>query len=162
MTPDPIRQHAIERERLHANHASSRPLSSDYELLGMRGEQAFCAMFGGEVDLTLRPGGDGGTDHILTIWGYVGSVKRAVRVPVDVKTARKPYNLIVERGKVRPNHIYILAQYIDADDRAVLLGWEWGDVVMAAPCKDFGYGVINHYIPRAKISPMERLKRRAI
>lgn len=160
---DPIRAAAARRHALHANHASSRPLSAGYELIGLRGEEALCREFGGSVDLTDRPRGDGGKDKIMNLWGWVRGVQRAASFAVDVKTARRAYNLIVEHGKITdPNMIYVLGAYIEPADRVVLLGWEWGDIMRQQPVKDFGYGVINHFKPRAELQSLDRLKRRLV
>ena len=140
-----IRKIANEREKIHENHASSRPLSDDYEYVGLKGEEQFAKEFDLELDRELRPGGDKGIDFI-TIVGRI-----------DVKTARKPYNLIVEEDKVKAD-IYVLAIYRDYDDDAVLLGWAFKDEVLNAPVKDFGYGIMNHYISRKELHPIEALK----
>ena len=77
---------------------------------------------------------------------------------LDVKTARKPYNLIVEEGKVLAD-IYVLAG-IDDNDRVTFHGWEHRRVLATAPVRDFGYGVMNHYIAREKLRPMRELESR--
>lgn len=148
---DPIRAEARRRHERHINHPTHRPLSSDYELVGLRGEEELARVFKGKVDLTPRPGGDGKKDLIVALRTGVDSIER---FKIDVKCARKAYNLIVEVGHVIPRVIYVLAQYDDAKDAATLFGWEWGYTVLNAPTKDFGYGVINHYIPRSKLRKM--------
>lgn len=149
---DAIQIEAERRHASHKNHPTHRPLSINYELIGLRGEEALAIMFGGAVDLRARPNGDGGRDNIIhTDHGTF---------PVDVKAARKPYNLIVETGKLKPRTIYILARYDEAEDRAILLAWEWSAALRAAPVKDFGYGVKNHYIPRAILRPLDELRLR--
>jgi len=144
MTLD-LKKIAEERETIHRNHASSRPLSKDYEYIGLKGEAQFSKEFGISLDLKLRPEGDKGSDFLTTL----GSI--------DVKTARKAYNLIVEKNKVDAD-IYVLAQYDDFTDKAILLGWAIKDQVLDAPAKDFGYNIINHYIPKVKLMPIEVLK----
>lgn len=144
--PNDLRRLAEQRAQLHENHASSRPLSDDYEFVGLAGEEEFAWQYGLEVDRTSRPAGDKGIDFIHSA---VGSI--------DVKTARKAYNLIVEKGKVYSN-IYVLARYNDTTQRAELLGWATRQEVLAAPVKDFGYGVFNHYIPVAALRSMSTLK----
>jgi hypothetical protein len=134
------------RHERHVGHPTHRPLSINYELVGLRGEEAFAKLFGCHVDLTPRPGGDKGKDATIT-----------VSFNVDIKTARKPGNLIVEEGKVKLNTIYILAGYVEQSDTAVLIGWQWGSVLLKSPKRDFGYGVINHYIPREQLRSIESL-----
>jgi hypothetical protein len=149
---DRLRREAQARHELHVDHPTHRPLSEGYELVGLRGEEALANYFGLEIDLVRRPGGDGGVDNKLCLSGF--------EYKVDVKCARKALNLIVEVGKVEPKTIYILASYSDEDDAAVLLGWQWGVVLMNAPKKDFGYGVINHYVPRSKLRGLDDLAER--
>ena len=145
MTND-LRKIAADRERLHKNHASSRPLSKDYEYIGLKGEEEFGKEFNLELDDKLRPEGDGGRDFPSKI-GII-----------DVKTARKAYNLIVERDKV-VSDVYVLAMYIDHEDSAKLLGWATSKEVLKAPAKDFGYCIINHYIPKNDLHSIEDLKK---
>ncbi len=57
--------------------------------------------------------------------------------------------------------IIVLAQYHD-NDSATCIGWEWGMVLKHAPKKDFGYGIINHYIPAEKLRPMDELIQRML
>ena len=55
-----IKRIARERHELHKRHSSSRPLSTDYELVGLMGEVAFAVFSGVSPDLSLRPEGDSG------------------------------------------------------------------------------------------------------
>jgi len=142
---DNIRKMAADREELHKNHASSRPLSKDYEYIGLKGEEKFAEEFSLALDKELKPGGDKGHDFSSSIGA------------IDVKTARKAYNLIVEEGKVRAD-VYVLAQYEDSSDSVKLLGWASKDEVLKAPKKDFGYGIINHYIPKHDLHHMDFLR----
>ena len=56
------------------------------------------------------------------------------------------------------NYIYILAKYEDLTDSVELLGWAYKNEVLDAPFKDFGYGIINHYIPKENLYLMQSLK----
>ena len=141
-----LRKIAQRRHDIHKNHASSRPLSKDYELVGLSGEVAFAEFSGLEVDWEERPSGDKGIDF-TTPNGMT----------VDVKTARKAFNLIHEENKPFAD-IYILAQYMDDAEEAALIGWEYGETLEKAPRKDFGYGIINHYIHKNKLRSMDDLK----
>lgn len=143
-----VKVEADDRHQLHQGHASSRPLSDDYEYVGLAGEFEFGRLIGLMPDLERKPGGDKGIDFV-------------VRMPfsVDVKTARKAGNLIHEQGKPFVD-VYVLAEYDETTKRARLVGWEWGAKLRAAPVKDFGHGVVSHYIPRAQLKPMAELVRR--
>lgn len=133
------------REALHESHASSRPLSEGYERVGLLGEAEFALRYGLKFDREARPAGDKGVDFHVPI-----------SMTLDVKTARKPFNLIVEQGKVNAE-IYVLAG-IDDRDRVTFYGWQYGSVVRKAPVKDFGYGVMNHYIARENLREMNELE----
>jgi hypothetical protein len=141
-----IKNESDERHESHKNHASSRPLSEDYELIGLLGEVEFAKKTGVMLDLERKLGGDAGIDFIVPL-----------AFSVDVKTARKPFHLIHEKGKKFAD-IYVLAG-IDGDD-VTLIGWEFGKVLEKSPAKDFGYGIINHYIPASKLKKMDELYKR--
>ncbi len=143
-----VSQEARDRHEAHKHHASSRPLSDDYELVGLLGEVAFGKLTGQMVDLERRLDGDKGIDFVVPL-----------NFTVDVKTARKAFHLIHEEGKGLAD-IYVLAQYDDENKTAELLGWEWGAVLARAPVKDFGYGIKNHYISADKLKPMSELVKR--
>lgn len=145
-----MKAYADQRHDLHEDHVSSRPLSENYELVGLMGELALSQLTGLAPDLAVKPGGDGGTDSHLYL-----------RYTVDVKTARKPYNLIHEQGKSFAD-IFVLARYVNDATPAELLGWEWGARLMVAPVRDFGYGVMSHYIPAGMLRPIGELSDRAL
>jgi len=156
---DDIRREADARHLRHVEHPTHRPLSDDYEFVGLCGEDALAAFVGGVVDLTPRSNGDDGKD----VTGYFRDGAGAtIAVPIDVKTFRKPFNLIVEQGKVRRAAIYVLASFDDQSQIAKLLGWEWGSVLAAQPMKDFGKGVVNHFIPKERLRPMSDLAERLV
>jgi len=151
---DPVAIEAARRHAAHVNHPTHRPLSVNYELIALRGEQAFADTFGLAIDLTARPGGDGGRDFELRL------LYPPQRFIVDVKCAIRAFNLIVERGHVAPKTIYVLAQYNPRNDRAHLVGWQWGEILRQAPVKDFGYGISNHYIPANQLRNITELHMR--
>lgn len=137
---------AARRERLHANHASSRPWSEGYEKVGLAGEFEFGRFCGQMPDLQERAGGDKGVDFRVLL-----------QFTVDVKTARKAYHLSHESGKPLAD-IYVLAEYDDETGQARLVGWEWGRNLLRAPLKDLGNnGVLGHCIHRSKLRPMSEL-----
>ena len=135
---------AEQRSKTHVGHASQRVLSEDYNLIGVSGEFAFGEKFNLKVDDSIKPSGDKGIDFVLDL--TVGKEQRSFTV--DVKTARLP---VVD--------IYVLADYNSGD--SILLGWEWGIKLSQAPSRDFGYGVINHYISALDLRPMEELYERS-
>ncbi len=147
---DILRDEAEDRHQSHKDHASSRPLSKDYELIGLLGEAKFGELSGLMPDLERKLGGDKGIDFVVPL-----------RFSVDVKTARKAFHLIHEQGKPVAD-IYVLASYDDDTKKASLIGWEWGARLKQAPVRDFGYGIMNHYIRADQLKPMSELKKRMI
>ena len=140
-----LRKEAASRHRLHRGQKSHRPLSKDYEYISLVGEEQFAKEFKVLRDKSLRVAGDGGWDFDL------GFAK------VDVKTARRPRNIIVEHGKLVDSLIYCQARYDDATDTAQLLGWAYGHELSRA-YKDFGYGVLNHWLLVTQSKSMKELK----
>jgi len=145
-----VRRESEKRCDLHKGHESQRVLSPDYNYVGMLGEWEFGKLVGLFPDFSEKPGGDNGADFTIKL-----------SFTVDVKTARRAYNLIHEQGKPFAD-IYVLAEYKDDDDSIMLIGWEWGYCLRNAPTKDFGYGVINHYISREKLRDINELMERMI
>ena len=77
---------------------------------------------------------------------------------IEVNTAKKPQYLIVAKESVRPNAVYVLIGLYDhRPGEAALMGWEWGHALLAAPIKDFGYGVLSHCIPCNELRAMPEL-----
>ena len=138
---------ADQRSDSHIGHESQRILGENHDLVGVSGEAIFAKYFGLKMNDDIKPEGDDGVDFLL-----------GLNFTVDVKTARKPYNLLLEVGKPVAD-IYVLADFNDGDP--YLLGWEWGKSLENAPSKDFGYGVINHYIPADKLRSMNELLNRS-
>ena len=64
---------AKQRNDVHANHSSSRPLSKDYQKIGIIGEITFSKEFNVPFDASLRPEGDRGVDFVI------GKLKRKER-----------------------------------------------------------------------------------
>lgn len=149
---------AFNRHELHKDRKSSRPLSKDYELVGLAGEAALAKFAGSALDLSLRPGGDKGKDATITLMTDSGPRT----FTVDVKTARKPANILVEVGKVRAD-IFIIAQYYEMTGTASLLAWQWGSVIKRIPPRDVGgFGVLSHAQRTRDARKMEELAERLV
>ena len=56
------------------------------------------------------------------------------------------------------NDVETIAKYIDDTDTVELLGWEYKKEILKAPTRDFGYGIVNHYIPKNNLKSIESLK----
>ena len=133
LSAETVRIISQQREKLHHNNASSRPLSKDYEYIGLLGEVRFSELYNLSVDLTIKPKGDKGVDFYTPIG------------TIDVKTAQKPYNLLVEHNKVVAD-IYALYSYTPPDIIR-FLGWYYGELISISPTSYSIYGILNHSIP---------------
>lgn len=142
-----IKQEAQKRTNLHAGNSSQRTLSINAEFMGLLGEFVFSEFCGVPVDLSIRPKGDKGIDFIL-------SNKKTV----DVKTFKKAWNLICEDCKPLSADIYVLAKFNEDNESVNLIGWATKEELEVAPKKDFGYGIVNKYIPIQKLHPMKELQ----
>ena len=142
-----VRDIADKRTKIHTSHSSTRPLSKDYDYIGVAGEVAFAKEFGLKVDVAVKPGGDKGIDFILPIG------------TVDVKCYRKPYNLLREVGKIHAD-ILVLAGFDNASKEAYLIVWEYDNEMINCLTKDFGYGIVNHYKAAGKLKTIPELHKR--
>ena len=133
------------RHTIHSGQASSRPLSKDYELLGIGGEKQGELDFGIKRDARLLVQGDGRIDFYLPD-GRSG----------DWKVARKAYNLLMESGKPHAD-ILVAGMWHEEGDACWVewLGWEYRDELLKVEPEDFGYGVINHYRAVDRLRPMK-------
>jgi hypothetical protein len=80
--------------------------------------------------------------------------------PLEINTGKNnPRYLIVEKSGLRPDTIYALVGLFDhRPNQAAMMGWEWGHKLSAAPVRDFGYGVLSHYIPAGDLNPPGELQ----
>jgi hypothetical protein len=135
--------------QMHENHEHVRcDPEPTREYKGLLGQRRLAYLTGGVMDMRILPGGDGHLDQWLdTIHG---------RYPADVKTARWPKDLIVsvdQMSKVKRKTIFILAQLLNAEaDKmewdAELLVWNWDSELRKSEPKDYGFGIMNYWIPR--------------
>jgi len=136
------------RQDIHAGHSTPRFFKNKYEedTIGVAGERQFGIEFNMPVDMEARKSGDLGID-----FEYDGK-------KIDVKTARKAYNLLVKNHEItRCADILVLAKY--NDDKSVdLLGWATSDEMRECPKKDFGYGIVNYYKSAYHLRPISELK----
>lgn len=137
-----MRELAEARAAIHEDSPTSRPLSEDYELIGVVGEWVYEAITGYPMDRTIKKQGDGRVDFLTGAGG------------VDVKTAALAYNLLRE---VRKEHaqILVLAQFYAEPLGATLLGWEYNAAMLAEPAKEFGHGILNYYKKAAELNKMK-------
>lgn len=147
---------ARKRNAHFVNKPSNRPLSKDYEKVGMWGEWEFGKWSG--IMPKLTAGGDGGYDFALP-----------VTMKVDVKTSKRGDALLVEVGKVKAD-IYVLAKYEDTacqkDNTAntgfpsvTLVGWATAQELLAVTPSPSPRGIVNHAIAATSLRTMESLKK---
>jgi hypothetical protein len=138
-------KHGEVRTALHQPHKSHRPLSKNYESIGLAGEQAFAEFMGVDWDRELRPEGSNSIN-----FRFPGGT-------VNVYCANKPKNLLVEVGKAKADY-YVLAMYRDGMN-AYLMGWATKSEVLAVSPEDKGgKGVVSHFIPWDRLRPMKQLR----
>ncbi|NBW18580.1 MAG: hypothetical protein EBR82_62465 [Caulobacteraceae bacterium] len=136
------------RSELHRDHASTRRLTQDHDLVGLVGEAEAANYLGAEVDLASRPAGDGGIDFHIALY-----------FSVDVKTTRRHDGDLLVEAKSANADIYVLAHFVDG--KATLIGWEWGKHVKEYEPYDVGgHGIVSHKVPRRNLRPMDTLKAR--
>jgi hypothetical protein len=137
---------ATARHELHKDQKSHRQLSDDYEYVGILGEMDFADEYGFTFNDELYIAGDGGVDFSF-------HTKDTRKYTIDVKTAQRPKNLIVEVGKITSD-IYILRGF--KDDSTYAIGWETKtNIAKAQTGTMLGHNVVNHIISAKDLLPME-------
>lgn len=129
-----IEYEAKMRHNAHDGQASSRPFSENYQLLGIAGEVAFSRDFDLERKKEILPRGDGRFDF------------RVGRLTIDPKVARNPKYLFREVDK-QYSAILVQGGFQEDGDSCYIIweGWEFSELMLEEPTKDFGHGVVNHY-----------------
>jgi len=137
---------ARRRMELHANHESSRPLSKHYEYIGLMGEWLFGQVFDLEMDLSLKPAGDGRVDFWCN--GF----------SIDVKSGNmNTFNLFREIEKDHAE-ILVLAETNISRGLVRLHGWEFDEEMLKCLTKKFGHPIVNHYKPKGNLKSIQALK----
>jgi hypothetical protein len=130
---------------------ANRKWSDDYVRVWLAGEIALADFTGVKPDFTSKLKGDGGTDSVITF-------KDGSTWTVNVKTSKKPYNLLAEPNRSRAD-IYMLAQYFPETRRASLLGWHWGSVIYNKPTRTLNLnGKPLHCLPIEELRDLRILK----
>lgn len=135
------------RTEMQNGSPSQRLLVDGSDHIGFMGEMLFALRYGLRMNLDPIPGGDPGYDFTIPL-----------NFTVDIKTTKTLGNLLVEKGKVKAD-IYVM-YYFDGKEYTPI-GWEWGKVIEQVPPKDFGKGVINHFISHDKLKPMSILDKQS-
>lgn len=124
------------------------------DVVGVSGEYCFGLRYKLKVDEAKRPDGDKGIDFVVKIF-YRGKM---VTRTIDVKTAQKPYNLLVKSHEInRCADILVLAKYL-SDNNVDFLGWTTRREMKQCPQKVFSsLGILNYYKPASDLRPMSEL-----
>jgi hypothetical protein len=146
-----IKQLGMCRQAAHPNGTPRFFGDKDLEdCIGIAGEIAFAKKFNLIIDTTIRPEGDGHVDFKTSIG------------TIDVKTARKAFNLLVKEWEMpKCADILVLAKFNDYLD-IEFLGWETKEKMATMQIKDFGYGIRNYYRNRVLLKPIEELEKMLI
>lgn len=142
-----LRAIAEYRSTSHNGHSSQRKLSPDYEFVGIAGEYEFATEMAIAYKFVDLPGGDKGIDFVTPIG------------TVDIKTFRRPWNLLVPVENNHPADIYVLAGYQDHEHQVALIGWTYWAILREQPARDFGAGINTHFLEAGQLFPMVQLKR---
>jgi len=156
-------EHAAARDGFHVKRNDSSHLIStristvESHRRGILGECAFVNRFGGAVDVELRPSGD---ERDFSIVVFVKGV--ATRFDVDVKansyTGPTRY-LLVPVDYIKPQTIYVDAQYLEARDDIELMGWAFGKALIKRDQRKAlnSRQVLNFVMPIAELRPIAEL-----
>jgi hypothetical protein len=149
-TWDDIVREARRRDRSHRGDKSSRPLSTNYELIGLAGEWTFGQCYGYRVDLEPRRRGDEGVDF------------RTPAGIVDVKTYRRSVHLwLEERDRRTKAEVLVLMKYHDeSPQNCDFVGWELVDVMRSARIVETPARIYARQKPAAELRPMEEFNLR--
>lgn len=152
---DSVKARALgEQRRLaHKNVNGTKRFFKDEfveDIVGIKGELAFSKIFGLDIDDGIYISGDGHIDFTIPF--------SAKPLTIDVKTFRKPYNLLLKvKESTQAADILVLAGLID-DETVRLIGWQKKKIMLTMPTKDFGFGLVNYYQHSSKLRPMEELE----
>jgi len=124
--------------------------------LGVAGELEFADFFGLDYDVaehTQHPEGDGGIDFTVYL------TKHRYRLTIDVKTALKPYYLLLKEQQIgRGAQVLVLYGYDLKSEAAYFVGWEWRREMATMPVRTFGrHKQRNFYRARAELRPLAEL-----
>jgi hypothetical protein len=158
--PEIVRRIAAARTRCHVHSKSNNQPSDDpnnTSVVGVSGEWLFAQEF--HLPYTFAQGalqveGDDGIDFTLELRA------RPKPLTVDVKTARVPRWLIVQKEKLEGRaEIFVLCKY-DEELGPKLIGWEWRSVMRKMPLRSISGGKAPsecHYREAGKLRPMAEL-----
>ena len=155
-----LRREAANRNALHRNAGQPHQWAGDdledgkSDYIGLLGEREFVSHYGLPLDLSKRVNGDSHDGILPTKHGPVR---------FDVKTYRKPGHLLAEARRCKRRTMYVLVKYWEKEDRAELLGWQWGKFLMESPARDFGgKGIISYGCLASKLRPIKEIDEVAI
>lgn len=155
---DVLAARASRTTALHRGQASHRPLSADYEEIGLAGQYQLCLDLEGwglAMDLSDHPA----RPHVALV--AMGSGCGARRpIEICVKTSEKPGHLVVD-AKAAPTKGFpeIVVQYgfNPVTRRASFVGWTYTTNLLACPVRPFA-GVPCFAMPAVDTRPLSALE----
>jgi hypothetical protein len=141
-----LREIAEARQRIHHDSPTSRPLSDNYEFIGLLGQREFGLRSGLPLDISVSKRGDQGLNFTT-----------AKGMTIHVSTARKPVHLLREADKPAAE-VHVLAQVNDNLTGATLIGWEYDRIMLCCPKRTMpGQTILNHAMRADDLRPMADL-----
>lgn len=139
------------RQGAHVKNGSPRFFDdpNEEDTIGVVAELAFAQRFGLEVDRNLYENGDGQSDFKVVISNRL--------LTIDVKGARKPYNLLIKEKDINVCADIVVLARIEGSNNVSLLGWEHKSIMKLMPVKDFGFGIRNYYRHHTQLRSMSQL-----
>jgi hypothetical protein len=136
-----IDERMLERSRSMEGLASHQDFTfcGMQDVIGMAGERAFAAWSGVPARNEDFPAGDPGWDFEVDGWR------------IDIKTARKPLNILVNATKPVCSDIVVMYRYLD-DKPAEFVAWEFtGEIMKREPRVYPAKGQRLNYVMPAKL-----------
>jgi len=140
-----------DRQACHEGHSTPRFYDdkNTEDVIGIKGELAFAEFSGLQPDLDIKPEGDNGVDFNFKVGSRC--------LTIDVKTARKPYNLLLKESEAkRCADIIVLAGI--KENTVWFIGWEHKSLMLLMNRKTFGYKIMNYYRAASQLRTMDQLK----
>lgn len=152
------------RTKLHKGQESQRILAEGHDALGLFGQDAFSKRFGIPLNKADRIRGDNHDNF----WLQTTKGRYGVKVATVHFHNTEYHGLLVESSTIKPNRIYVLAQYMETQPAkhgeiiksAWLNGWAWGAVVLreGGPSRQWPLTVWNHQLLPNQLRAIEELE----
>jgi hypothetical protein len=134
---EPLYEEIAKRARAHQSQASTRPLSPNFEMIGIAGEVQFSYDHDVKRNREINRAGDGGIDFVMPDG-----------TKINVKTRANCRALLHEKGKHSPADLIVVGQFHDEGEVfwVEFMGWEFVSTIEQAPIVELSTGVTNHEV----------------